>query len=110
MYVHLIQTVLHLFSPFSPQTGGNKRKGSSSKSNLPLSKKPKKKPEALDEDTVVAIALSTSLLEQEHEKQNKTEARREIITETIASNTSRSPALKWRPLTGLIQNHYLLAG
>lgn len=83
-----------------PQTGGNKRKGSSSKSNLPLSKKPKKKPEALDEDTVVAIALSTSLLEQEREKQNKTEARREIITETIASNTSRSPALKWRPLTG----------
>ncbi|KAM7393904.1 hypothetical protein PAMP_020740 [Pampus punctatissimus] len=71
------------------QTGGTKRKGPS-KPGLPAKKKPRKKTEPLDEDTMVALALSSSLLEQERESQ----------TETTASHASMTPMLKWRPDTG----------
>ncbi|KAM7418812.1 hypothetical protein PAMA_016101 [Pampus argenteus] len=71
------------------QTGGTKRKGPS-KPGLPAKKKSRKKTEPLDEDTMVALALSTSLLEQERESQ----------TETTASHASMTPVLKWRPDAG----------
>lgn len=71
------------------QTGGTKRKGPS-KPGLPASKKPRKKTEPLDEDTRVALALSSSLVEQE----------RESHIETAASHASITPMLRWRPDTG----------
>ncbi|XP_062285810.1 structure-specific endonuclease subunit SLX4 isoform X2 [Scomber scombrus] len=71
------------------QTGGTKRKGPP-KPGLPVRKKPRKKTQPLDEDTMVALALSSSLLEQERESQ----------TETAASDASVMPVLKWRPDTG----------
>lgn len=80
------------------QSGSHKRKGS--KSNMPASKKPRKKVEDLDEDTMMAMALSSSLLEQEREKARETQAVRKIIIETTAPNMSKSPALKWRPNSG----------
>ncbi|XP_054635285.1 structure-specific endonuclease subunit SLX4 isoform X2 [Dunckerocampus dactyliophorus] len=70
------------------QTGGAKRKGTT-KSGVPAKKKPKKKSEPLDEDTMVALALSSSLLEQHKEQQSTSH------TQT-ASHSSMSPALKWR--------------
>ncbi|XP_053182838.1 structure-specific endonuclease subunit SLX4 [Scomber japonicus] len=70
------------------QTGGTKRKGPP-KPGLPVSKKPRKKTEPLDEDTMVALALSSSLLEKERESQ----------TEAAAHGTSVMPVLKWRPDT-----------
>ncbi|XP_041640936.1 structure-specific endonuclease subunit SLX4 isoform X2 [Cheilinus undulatus] len=76
------------------QTGGTKRKGPS-KPGLPARKKPRKKTEPLDEDTMMALALSSSLLEQEKEKNRETESERQ--TETAASHTS---VLKWRPDAG----------
>lgn len=79
---------MHFFS-FSAQTGGTKRKGPP-KPGLPVSKKPRKKTEPLDEDTMVALALSSSLLEKERESQ----------TEPAAHGTTVMPLLKWRPDTG----------
>ncbi|XP_045904008.1 structure-specific endonuclease subunit SLX4 isoform X2 [Micropterus dolomieu] len=75
------------------QTGGTKRKGPC-KPGLPARKKPRKKTEPVDEDTMVALALSSSLLEQERE------AERQLHTETAASHISMTPALKWRPDAG----------
>ncbi|XP_035492415.2 structure-specific endonuclease subunit SLX4 isoform X2 [Scophthalmus maximus] len=62
------------------QTGGTKRKGPS-KPGLPARKKPRKKTAPLDEDTMVALALSSSLL----------------VQESAASHTSMTPTLMWRP-------------
>ncbi|XP_034544890.1 structure-specific endonuclease subunit SLX4 isoform X2 [Notolabrus celidotus] len=70
------------------QTGGTKRKGPS-KPSLPARKKPRKKIQPLDEDTMVAMALSSSLLEQQRESERH--------TETAASHTSVTSRLKWRP-------------
>ncbi|GLD60824.1 structure-specific endonuclease subunit SLX4 isoform X2 [Lates japonicus] len=75
------------------QTGGTKRKGPS-KPGLPARKKPRKKTNPLDEDTMVALALSSSMLEQERE------AGRELQTEIAVSHTSMAPELKWRPDAG----------
>ncbi|XP_071360454.1 structure-specific endonuclease subunit SLX4 [Trachinotus anak] len=75
------------------QPGGTKRKGPS-KPGLPARKKPRKKTDPLDEDTMVALALSSSLLEQEREVE------RELQTETAAPHSSMTPVLKWRPDAG----------
>ncbi|XP_035034156.2 structure-specific endonuclease subunit SLX4 [Hippoglossus stenolepis] len=69
------------------QTGGTKRKGPS-KPGVPARKKPRKKSDPLDEDTMVALALSSSLLEQERE------AQRGLKTEVTAVHTSMTPVLK----------------
>uniref|UniRef100_A0A3B4U380 Structure-specific endonuclease subunit SLX4 n=1 Tax=Seriola dumerili TaxID=41447 RepID=A0A3B4U380_SERDU len=66
------------------QPGGTKRKGPS-RTGLPARKKPRKKTDPLDEDTMVALAMSSSLLEQ---------------TEAAASHTSMTAMLKWRPDAG----------
>ncbi|XP_041789360.1 structure-specific endonuclease subunit SLX4 isoform X2 [Chelmon rostratus] len=75
------------------ETGGTKRKGPS-KSGVPARKKPKKKTEPLDEDTMVAMALSSSLMEQEGESE------RPLQIETAASHTSMTAVLKWRTDAG----------
>ncbi|XP_008315696.2 structure-specific endonuclease subunit SLX4 isoform X3 [Cynoglossus semilaevis] len=72
------------------QSKGTKRKGSS-KPGLQVKKKPKKTTDPLDEDTMVALALSSSLLEQE------TKTHGEAETETAASRASMTSGLKWRP-------------
>ncbi|XP_031144839.2 structure-specific endonuclease subunit SLX4 isoform X2 [Sander lucioperca] len=79
------------------QTGGTKRK-CPSKPGLPVRKKPRKKTAPLDEDTMVALALSSSLLEQE--QQSERESERHSQTKMAASHISMNPALKWRPDTG----------
>ncbi|XP_078134693.1 structure-specific endonuclease subunit SLX4 [Sander vitreus] len=81
-------------------TGGTKRK-CPSKPGLPVRKKPRKKTAPLDEDTMVALALSSSLLEQE--QQSERESRRHSQTKTAASHISMNPTLKWRPDTGKAQ-------
>ncbi|XP_068582851.1 structure-specific endonuclease subunit SLX4 [Cebidichthys violaceus] len=68
------------------QTGGTKRKGPS-KPGLPAKKKPRKKAAPLDEDTMVALALSSSLLEQEQRGKRESEAQSQ--TNTAASHISR---------------------
>ncbi|XP_060949888.1 structure-specific endonuclease subunit SLX4 [Limanda limanda] len=73
------------------ETGGTKRKGPS-KPGVPAKKKPRKKSDPLDEDTMVALALSSSLLEQKREEQ------RELKTEVPAAHTSMTALLK--PDTG----------
>ncbi|KAM6941148.1 structure-specific endonuclease subunit SLX4-like [Lycodopsis pacificus] len=78
------------------QTGGTKRKGPS-KPGLPAKKKPRKKTPPLDEDTMVALALS-SLLEQEQRGKRESEAKAQ--TNTAASHFSTTSALKWRTDTG----------
>ncbi|XP_031689056.1 structure-specific endonuclease subunit SLX4 isoform X1 [Oncorhynchus kisutch] len=82
-----------------PQAGGSKRKGSTDPS-LPGRKKPRKKPRGLDEDTMMAMALSHSLLEQENEMER--EMQRELQRErggqqlpVILPHISLSP-LKWK--------------
>lgn len=88
-----------LLSP-SLQAGVSKRKGSTDPS-LPGRKKPRKKPLGLDEDTMVAMALSHSLLEQEKEMER--EMQRELQREreggqqlpAVLPHISLSP-LKWR--------------
>ncbi|XP_034150293.1 structure-specific endonuclease subunit SLX4 isoform X2 [Esox lucius] len=52
------------------QVGGSKHKGPTDTS-IPTRKKPKRKPPGLDEDTMVALALSRSLLEQEREREGE---------------------------------------
>eukprot|EP00063_Salmo_salar_P060779 XP_014035614.1 PREDICTED: structure-specific endonuclease subunit SLX4-like isoform X2 [Salmo salar] len=85
-----------------PQAGGSKRKGSTDPS-LPGRKKPRKKPRGLDEDTMVAMALSHSLLEQEKEMER--EMQRELQREMEREGGQQLPALlphislsplKWR--------------
>ncbi|XP_029286358.1 structure-specific endonuclease subunit SLX4 [Cottoperca gobio] len=73
------------------QTGHTKRKGSSNP-GIPARKKPRKKIAPLDEDTMVALALSSSLLEQE--KQSERESERQQL---------QTAALKWRPDTGKVR-------
>ncbi|XP_034385430.1 structure-specific endonuclease subunit SLX4 isoform X2 [Cyclopterus lumpus] len=78
------------------QAGGTKRKGLS-KPGLPVRKKPRKKTAPLDDETMVALALSSSLLEQEQRgKKSETQSQ----TNAAASHISMTSALKRRPDTG----------
>ncbi|XP_029366865.1 structure-specific endonuclease subunit SLX4 [Echeneis naucrates] len=75
------------------QAGGTKRKAPP-KPGQPARKRSKKKTDALDEDTMVALALSSSLLEQDRE------LKRELPTEISVAQISMIPTLKWRPDAG----------
>ncbi|XP_056264514.1 structure-specific endonuclease subunit SLX4 isoform X2 [Pseudoliparis swirei] len=67
-----------------PQAGGTKRKGSS-KPGLPVRKRPRKKTAPLDEEAMVALALSSSLLDQEQRaKRSQTNAAASHIAMTTA--------------------------
>lgn len=85
--------IYHFLS--SIETGGTKRKGPS-KPGVAAKKKPRKKPEVLDEDTMVALALSSSLQEQERESESA------LQLETAASHVSMAPTLKWTTDTGTL--------
>lgn len=55
-------------------------------------KKPRQKTQPLDEETMVALALSSSLVEQQKESSQ---------AETVVSSlVSAAPELKWRPDAG----------
>ncbi|XP_070684662.1 structure-specific endonuclease subunit SLX4 [Pempheris klunzingeri] len=81
------------------ETGGTKRKGPS-KPGHPARKKPRKKTEPLDEDTAVALALSSSLLEQEAQQCREREEQRLLQTGAAASHISMTAGLNLRPDTG----------
>lgn len=81
------QTLKDVFF-FSAEVGGTKRKGPS-KTAQQGRKKPRQKAEPLDEQTMVALALSSSLLQHQKE-QRATQV--EVIT--------AAPELKWRPDAG----------
>ncbi|XP_061130096.1 structure-specific endonuclease subunit SLX4 isoform X1 [Syngnathus typhle] len=75
------------------QTGGGKRKGVM-RANPAAKKKPRKKTDPLDEDTIMALTLSSSLLEQERKQLSLAR------TEIVATDSSMNPVLKWRPDAG----------
>lgn len=60
-------------------------------------KKPRQKAEPLDEETMVALALSSSLVEQQKESERASQA------ETVVS---AAPELKWRPDAGTLSSFY----
>ncbi|XP_016521835.1 structure-specific endonuclease subunit SLX4 isoform X1 [Poecilia formosa] len=68
------------------ETGGIKRKAPPQPA-LPARKKPRKKSDRLDEDTMVALALSSSLLEQQKEQQ----------VQSGPPHSSVTPLLTWKP-------------
>ena len=78
------------------QTGGSKRKGLKSDPSLPVRKKPRRRAHNLDEDTMVAMALSSSLLEQEREQEREVE--REVIP-TVPPG-SVAALLRWQAHEG----------
>ncbi|XP_077460586.1 structure-specific endonuclease subunit SLX4 isoform X2 [Stigmatopora argus] len=73
------------------QTGGTKRK---CVSQAAARKKSRKKTEIMDENTKMALALSSSLLQQEQEQLNSAKAQK------TTTNLSSTPVLKWKPDTG----------
>ncbi|KAM6972597.1 LOW QUALITY PROTEIN: structure-specific endonuclease subunit SLX4 [Aplochiton taeniatus] len=60
-----------------PPTGGSKRKVPS-ELRLPARKKPRKNTPHLDDDTMVALALSSSLVEQERERERELQREMEV--------------------------------
>ncbi|XP_016410447.1 structure-specific endonuclease subunit SLX4-like isoform X2 [Sinocyclocheilus rhinocerous] len=61
---------------------------------MPLKKRTRRKAQKLDEDTMVALALSRSILEREMEKE------RELEEREILAQLSSPPALQWKPGAG----------
>lgn len=107
-YIIFISIVMRgLFKPdpscsvlLRTETGGTKRKGSS-KTGVQARKKPRQKAGPLDEETMVALALSSSLLEQQKESERASQA------ETVVSSLiPATPALKWRPDAGTLSSLY----
>ncbi|XP_056615724.1 LOW QUALITY PROTEIN: structure-specific endonuclease subunit SLX4 [Triplophysa dalaica] len=74
----------------SRPTGVTKRRN-----GAPAKKKSRRKGQPLDEDTMMALALSRSLLEQEKEKKREMKEEREI-----QAQLSSPPALRWKPGAG----------
>lgn len=71
----------------STEAGGTKRKGSS-KAAQHARKKPRQGTEPVDEETVVALALSSSLLQHQKEAEQRAAQDEEV--------TAVAPGLKWR--------------
>ncbi|CAG5928896.1 unnamed protein product [Menidia menidia] len=80
-------------------TVGTKRKGPT-KAGSHTRKRLKKKAEPLDEETMVALALSSSLQEQKMEHQDLREADRGVPTGSEPSQSSTTHQLKWRTDAG----------
>ncbi|XP_026871188.2 structure-specific endonuclease subunit SLX4 isoform X2 [Electrophorus electricus] len=83
------------------QAGGNRM---AEASGLPVRKKTRRKAPCMDEDTMVALALSRSLLEQEKERERDREEERQIQAQLSSSPAAVAapppPVLKWRPAAG----------
>lgn len=79
----------------SRPTGVTKRRN-----GAPAKKKSRRKGQPLDEDTMVALALSRSLLEQEKEKKREMKEEREIQAQLSSPPATAAPALQWKPGAG----------
>lgn len=105
IFISIVMQGLFKPGPFcsvllSTETGATKRKGSS-KTGVQARKKPRQKAEPLDEETMVALALSSSLAEQQKESERASQA------ETVVSSlVSVAPELKWRPDAGTLSSFY----
>ncbi|XP_059399017.1 structure-specific endonuclease subunit SLX4-like [Carassius carassius] len=67
---------------------------------MPLKKRSRRKAQKLDEDTMVALALSRSILEQEMEKERELEEEREILAHLSSPPGTVAPVLQWKPGAG----------
>ncbi|XP_055365067.1 structure-specific endonuclease subunit SLX4 isoform X2 [Betta splendens] len=77
-----------------------KRKGNF-KRGFPVRKKAKNKTGPLDEDTMMALALSASLLEEEREQQRESKAEIQMQAETTVHPTS--PVVRWKTELGAVK-------
>ncbi|XP_073700428.1 structure-specific endonuclease subunit SLX4 [Garra rufa] len=67
---------------------------------VPVRKRARRKAQKLDEETMVALALSRSLLEQEIEKKRELEEEREILAQLSSPPATVAPVLQWKPGAG----------
>lgn len=67
---------------------------------MPVKKRTRKKAQKMDEDTMMALALSRSLLEQKMEKEREMEEEREILAQLSSPPATTAPVLQWRPGAG----------
>ncbi|KAL1251151.1 hypothetical protein QQF64_018947 [Cirrhinus molitorella] len=67
---------------------------------VPVKKRTLRKAQKLDEDTMVALALSRSLLEQEIEKKRELEEEKEILAQLSSPPATMAPVLHWKPGAG----------
>ncbi|XP_051977394.1 structure-specific endonuclease subunit SLX4-like isoform X2 [Xyrauchen texanus] len=79
----------------SKQIGGTKRRNV-----VPAKKKSRRRAQQLDEDTMVALALSHSLLEQEREKVEEMKEEREIHAQLSSPPAAVPSVLQWKPGAG----------
>ncbi|XP_051551080.1 structure-specific endonuclease subunit SLX4-like isoform X2 [Myxocyprinus asiaticus] len=79
----------------SQQIGGTKRRN-----GVPAKKKSRRRAQQLDEDTMVALALSHSLLEQEREKVQEMKEEREIYAQLSSPPAAVPSVLQWKPGAG----------
>lgn len=70
------------------------------RNGVPAKKKSRRKGQPLDEDTMVALALSCSLLEQERDKEREMEEEREIQAQISSPPSTVAPVLQWKPGVG----------
>ncbi|KAL6461954.1 hypothetical protein MHYP_G00300990 [Metynnis hypsauchen] len=66
-------------------------------SSMPVKKKARRKDPCMDEDTMVALALSRSLLEQEKEREREMEEKRQIQAQLSNPPEATAPVLQWKP-------------
>lgn len=74
--------------------------GATMRDGVPVKKRTRKKAQKLDEDTMMALALSRSLIEQEMEKEREMGEEREILAQLSSPPATAAPVLQWRPGAG----------
>ncbi len=67
---------------------------------MPVKKRTRRKAQKLDEDTMVALALSRSLLEQEMEKEREMTEGKKILVHLSSPPATVAPVLQWKPGAG----------
>ncbi len=67
---------------------------------VPVKKRTRRKAQKLDEDTMVALALSRSLLEQEMEKEREMAEDKEILVQLSCPPATVAHVLQWKPGAG----------
>ncbi|KAG7315476.1 hypothetical protein KOW79_021564 [Hemibagrus wyckioides] len=79
------------------QAGGS---SDTSDSSVPVRKRPRKKAPRMDEDTMMALALSRSLLEQEKERERDREEERRIQAQLASATSGAAPVVQGRAGAG----------
>lgn len=67
---------------------------------MPVRKRPRKKAPRMDEDTMMALALSRSLLEQEKERERDREEERRIQAQLASATSGAAPVVQGRAGAG----------